>query len=275
MAEPFELTYRARDGRPPVNLNLHITADGHAELFIGTSTSIPVARVDRIGTFAGQAPANELQAIHDYLAKHDLVSRAGTFGQAGPGTPNRFLALTVGEQHAEFKLNSGQNDATIDGFERLLHHLALAMIDQPLSAVEASLDLQEAEGQITPTITMQAIGSEPMTVLLVDPAQPVFTLYAQVELRGTKTSPGSVTFPAVLGSIAFPTETVQAMAESGELPSGVTKLPRDATYRFELPPIALPVDASAITATGSIDFWLPDGKARSSLSLQTATIPLT
>ena len=148
------------------------------------------------------------------------------------------------------------------------------MTDQPTRAAEASLEFREAKGEIIPTIELRSIGSEPMTALLFDPEKPVFTLYVHVDLQGTKSTPKGVTFPVTVGSVAFPTETVQAMAERGELPSGIAELPPDATYRFELPAISQPEDVSSVTATGAVEFWLPEGLARRELSILTPDIAL-
>jgi hypothetical protein len=274
MAEQFEITYRVRDGRPPADLDLHLSPDGQAEVYVGTSTSIPLASVNRVGTFSGQAPVAELDALHAYLREHDLLARGASYGQLSPSTPNRFLEIRADGREAQLKLTEMTTDPEIDGFEELLQSLALAMTSQPTRAVEASLELRDADGQIVPTIELRSIGTAPMTALLADPAQPVFTLYAQVELRGTKILPGGISIPAVLGNAAFPPEAVQAMAESGELPSGITELPPDAIYRFELPPITAPQDSSSVTATGSLDFWLPEGKARRGITVITPEMPL-
>jgi hypothetical protein len=274
MAEQFEITYRVRDGRPPADLDLHLSPDGQAEVYVGTSTSIPLASVNRVGTFSGQAPVAELDALYAYLREHDLLARGASYGQLSPSTPNRFLEIRAGGWEAQLKLTEMTTDPEIDGFEELLQSLALAMTSQPTRAVEASLELRDADGQIVPTIELRSIGSEPMTALLADPAQPVFTLYAQVELRGTKTLPTGVKIPAVLGNVAFSPDDVQAMAASGELPSGVAEIPPDAVYRFELPPITALQDASSVTATGSVDFWLPEGKARRGITVLTPDVPL-
>jgi hypothetical protein len=166
------------------------------------------------------------------------------------------------------------SDTEIDGFERLLQRLALAMTHLPTRAVETSLELREDASQIAPIIELPSIGTEPMTALLFDPENPVFTLYAQVELRGTKTTPKGVSFPVVVGTMAYPIETVQTRAERGELPSGVAELPPGVSYRFELPTIARPEDVSEVTATGSVECWLPDGLARRGLTILTPEVAL-
>jgi hypothetical protein len=273
MPNQIEITYRARDGRPAVDLDLHLGPDEQTEVFVGTSTSIPLARLSRIGTFAGKAPSVEMGEIRAYLDEHDLLTRAGSIGQRSPEMPGRFLDLRVDGREAQITI-SDTSDAEIDGFERLLHQLALAMTEQPNRAVAATLELHEQDGQIVPTVELRSIGNEPMIALLADPDQSVFTLYVQVELRGTKTTRKGVSFPVIVGTVAFSPDTVQAMAERGELPSGIAELPPDASYRFDLPAIARPDDVNSVTATGSLDFWLPDGLARRALDLLTPEVPL-
>ena len=115
MTESFEITYRARGSRPSVDLDLHVGADGQTEVFVGSSTSIPLARVSRIGTFAGKAPTAELEAIRAYLNEHKLADRAGNYGAVAPSTPNRYLELTVDGRQAQFKIGEGANDPEIEG----------------------------------------------------------------------------------------------------------------------------------------------------------------
>lgn len=274
MPEHVEITYRAGNGRPPVDLDLHLGPDGHAEVFVGTSYSIPLARVSRVGTFSGRPPAAEVHALDAYLVEHDLLARGGNYGQLMRDTPSRFLEIRAGGREAQLKLTAMTTDAEIDGFERLLQGLALTMTNQPARAVEASLSLRNLDGQIATTIELRSIGSEPMTALLVDPAQPMYVMFAQVELQGLVEMPNGVTIPRMLGDAVFPAEAVQAMVESGGLPSGIAGLPPNAVYRFELPPLDAPQAAHSVTATGKLQFWLPAGKARRGLTVLTPETPL-
>src|SRR5687767_2744736 len=67
MADQFEITYRARGGQMPVDLEIHLGADGQAEVYVGTSFSIPIARVSRVGFFGGRAPTAEVNALSAFL----------------------------------------------------------------------------------------------------------------------------------------------------------------------------------------------------------------
>src|SRR5687768_2218732 len=93
MPEQLEITYRARGGRLPVDLELDLGSDGQVELFLGSSYSIPLQRVSRIGRFGGRAPASEVIALRAYLEEHDLLARGGTIGQATPDAPARLLQI--------------------------------------------------------------------------------------------------------------------------------------------------------------------------------------
>src|SRR3989337_2423786 len=70
-AMPGQLTiiYRASGGRPPVDLDLRLEADGNATVFIASSYSLPTERVSRVGTFGGPAPAENVEALRTYLVE--------------------------------------------------------------------------------------------------------------------------------------------------------------------------------------------------------------
>lgn len=274
MSEHLEITYRARGGRMPVDLELHLGPGGQAEVYVGTSYSIPSTRVNRVGNFGGRAPTAEVNALGSYLDEHDLLTRGGSHGQATPDAPNRFLEIRSDGRDAQLTLSGLVADAAIAGFEDLLHGLALAMTNQPIGAVEASLDVRALDGQIAATIVLRAIGSEPMPALLVDTAQPGMTLRAEVGLQGKEALPSGATYSTPLGNTVLSPDAVRRMAEDGTLPGGVSEIPANASYRFELPPIAAPRSPDPVVGTGALTFWRPDGQARRVMTVLTQETPL-
>jgi hypothetical protein len=274
MPELLEIAYRARGGRMAVDLDLRLGSDAQATLFVGNSYSIPLARVSRVGTFEGRAPAAEVDALRAYLAEHDVLARGGTHGQPSPDTPARYLTIAVDGRTAELGLTGTASDAELDGFERLLHGLALALTSQPTRAVEASLALGSVGGQIAATIELRSIGTRPISVLLVDPSQPGMTLHAQVALDGKVALPGGASVPMPLGGVELAPDAVQALVQDGALPGGIAELSPGAVYRIELPPLAVPQTALPVVATGALVFWQPDGQARRTLTVLTPETPL-
>jgi len=95
MPKNLEITYRATGGRIPVDLELHLQANGQAEIYVGSSYSIPVERVSRVGSFGGAAPEAEVAAIRAYLDQHDLLSGGGTSGQASQISPIAHSRLSM------------------------------------------------------------------------------------------------------------------------------------------------------------------------------------
>jgi hypothetical protein len=273
MPEDLEIIYRARGGRQPVDLDLALGADGQATLFLGSSSSIPLQRVNRVGRFGGLAPAVEMAALGAYLDELDLLTRAGTYGEATPDSPDRFLQIRAGEREARFELAGLTDDAALGGFEELLHELALALTRQPVAAVEATLDLLPVEGQLAATIALRSVGLQPLEVLLVDPVEPVFTLRAWVELEGKMPLPTGDSLAMPLGRSALPPEAVQALVEDGTLPSGIVQLSPRMVYRIGLS-LTAPRTALPVVATGGLVFWQPDGQVRRLLTLLTPETPL-
>ena len=104
MPDNFEITYRARGGQMPVDLEIHLAPNGQAEVYVGTSYSIPIARVSRVGTFGGRAPTAEVNALGAYLGEHDLLVRGGRHGEAAPNAPNRFLEIRADGREAQLTL---------------------------------------------------------------------------------------------------------------------------------------------------------------------------
>jgi hypothetical protein len=243
-------------------------------VFVGSSYSIPLARVSRVGFFGGRAPAAETEAIGAYLAKHDLLVRGGGFGQAAPDVPGRFLELAVDKRRARLNLNGMTIDDEIDQFEQLLQALALALTDQPVRAVEASLNLSRSRDQIAATIELRSIGSQLLTVLLVDPAEPGQTLRARLDLEEKVALPSGASLPMAVGSTVLSPDAVRAMVDNGDLPSGIAEVPPGTTYRFSLPPVASPQSALPVGAYGTVQFWLPEGQARRGVTVLTLETPL-
>lgn len=275
MPDQLEITYRARGGRFPVDLDLHLGSDGQARVYVGTTYSIPLARVSRVGVFSGLAPTAEVNALHTYFGEHDLLARGGSYGEWSPDSPTRFLEIRADGREAQLNLDGMTADAEIDPFEQLLLGLALAMTDQPTRAVEATLDLRPVDGQIAATIELRSIGSEPMPALLVDPAQPNLGLRASVGLVGKMPVPGNPPMPMPLGDVALTPDAVQAMVDSGAIPSGITELAPGATYRLDLPRLARPQSPNPVFATGTVSFWFLDGQARRGVTVVTQETPLS
>jgi len=162
----------------------------------------------------------------------------------------------------------------LDAFEQLLQRLALALTRQPLRAVEADLKLTRDQGQIAPTIVLRSIGSEPMAVVLVDPAQPTNVLRASVTLEGKMALPSGASMPMGLGTTNLTPNAVQELVQRGDMPAGVTELPAGATYKFALPPLKAPQATVPVSGTGTLQFWFPDGQARRGITLVTPEVPL-
>lgn len=268
------IAYRARGGRHAELLDLRIAGDGTASLFLGSSYSIPLARVSKVGQFGGPAPPAEVAAIRHALTEHDILSRGGSYGQITPDTPVRLLEIGDGERTVQLQLGGMTTDAVFDGLERALQRLALALTNQPVRALEASLSLRRDGTLVTPAIEMRRIGPDPMTVLLVDSAQQTMTLRAWVAIEARVTLPSGTTMPMPLGTTQLERNTVITMAQQDLLPRGIVDLPPDTRFTFDLPPIDVPQSGMPNVATGFVEFWWPEGQARHRLLLVTPEIPI-
>jgi hypothetical protein len=111
-----------------------------------------------------------------------------------------------------------------------------------------------------------------MNALFVDPAEPLYSVFAALELSGRKEMPNGITIPMDFGMAIVPPEAIAALADSGALPTGVTTFAAGATVRFEVPPMQVPEASGPVSASGRVEFWWPDGKARRSLIVLTPEV---
>ena len=272
MSDQLAVTYRARNGRPPANLELQLSPSGETTVFLGTSFSLPGERSSRVGCFAGPAPEPLRAELLAYVERNDLLGRGGTFGQPSPSVPGRFAELKLGERTAEYKFAEMTAGMEIDRFERMLQGLSRAMLDYPRGAAEASLELERKGSNVEAAVVLTSIGSGPMDVLLHDPAEPLYTLFVGVELAGHMKMANGVTIPLDFGTGAMEPDTLSAMVEDGTLPTGITRLPPGMRLRFPTRALEVPAEAADVHATGRVEFWWPEGRARTSLIALTPDI---
>ena len=139
--EQLTLTYRAYGGivswddpLEPVSPDLRFTlaADGSTELVIGNVYSWPDGRKSpQIGTFRGRVPSAELDALRSYIGEHELFEH-GRLDRVALDGVIRALELSAGGRTVQYRLTplSG-SDSAIEGLERRLHELMLAMLPPP------------------------------------------------------------------------------------------------------------------------------------------------
>jgi hypothetical protein len=266
------LTYRATGGRLPVDLDLRLHDTGQAELFIGTSYAIPLERVNRVGAFAGAAPAAQIDALREYITRHNLLARGGSHGALDPDSPARQVTIIADGRQVDMSLNGMSADPIFDGFEQLLQQLALTLTQQPTQAVEATLDLSRTGDTVTTAIVLRAIGTQPFTALFLDPAQPTPALRAQVEIAGQQPLPSGASMPIPVGSATLSAAAVSEQAKAGQIPSGVVHMPVDTTYTFALPSIDIGQATLPLSATGTLRFLLPARQAQRELVLLTRDV---
>jgi hypothetical protein len=272
MPQQLAIIYRANGGRLLVDLELRVQASGQAEAFVGTSYSIPLERVNRVGRFAGQAPAEQIEALRTYVAQHNLLTRGGSHGQFSPDAPSRTLSLTADGQQVDLTLEGMSADPVFDGFEKLLQQLALTLTAQPVQAVEATLDVVGSSDQLNTAIELRSIGTQPFTALFVDPNQAAMVMRAQVEVAGQMALPSGASMPMPVGTATLSPDAVQALVQAGTLPSGIATLALDRTYIFAMPSLPPPRVTMPVSATGTLSFWLPDGQARRQLVILTPDV---
>ena len=195
-----------------------------------------------------------------------MLDRGGTYGQDGPDTPSRFLALDVDGREVEFRLSGLINQADIEGFEAMVQAFALRLTDQPIAAVEGSAELATAAGKVTSAILLRSIGTAPVPVLL--------PLRARIDFEAQMTLPSGAVMPMALATVTATPESLMLGSVGAAPAERSTELPPHTSYRLVLPPIELPESALPVVAIGSVTLASADSSSRRDLTLLTAETPL-
>jgi hypothetical protein len=253
----YDITYAATGGQPAVDARLHIAPNGAAELYLGTSASLLQAPLDTVGSFAGTAPATSLRALHAYISQENLLDRSGGALSSFPHTPNRSLSLTAGERSTTITLGDTSGDAVAIEVERMLGAIMAELATQPASAVRVTLDAPQSAGVLRPVITLAQAGSEPLSVLLYDPATANLFIRSTVSLERPVEVPGNPPMWIPVQSRATPREHIAALVGAGSLPSGVAELPVGGSTTIPLPDLTLPAGNDPLYLSAVVSFQMP------------------
>ncbi|MDZ4720995.1 MAG: hypothetical protein SH847_21255 [Roseiflexaceae bacterium] len=273
MPQQLEISYRASGGRMPVDIDLQLRPDGQAELFVGSSWSLPSKSLTRVGFFGGSAPATELAALRSFLADNNLHAHAGSYGQPSPDAINRALKIVADGQATEITIKGTLTDQTVNQFEDLLLALALKLTDQPLRAAEAKLDAQRTNDQFVGHVTLTTLGTQPWMLLLVDSTNPATIMRSQLELSKKVPQVGGGYAAIPFKTAVLPLDQISALVTSGVLPGGATSIQPGTSFQIPLPDPTLPT-GTALVAAARLTFWYPDGNNRRQLIVLTPEIQL-
>ena len=259
-AQNFEIQYNASGGQPPVAMTLHIAASGQAELYLGSSWSVPQAGSDKIGYFGGPVDDAAWSQLNAYLNDHDFLARSGGAASTSPGPTTRSLTLKQAGRETSLVIGDTSNDPELATATTMLDEIIIALTDQPLRAVQAGLAVAPVSAGLEPTLTLTHLGSEPLPILLFDPADPNQYLRVELAFVSVISMPSGLTMRQPLGGVKVPREAIAALVEAGAIPGGVTDLAGGQAYQLVLDPLAQPKGQN-VTLNATLTFWLPGAGA--------------
>lgn len=249
-----DIIYAAFGGQPLIDARLHIAPDGQADLYIGSSWSLPPDLSDKAGYFAGVVSAESLTAVQKLIAAMPAPSPASPMPPQ-PGMVMRSLVLTKEGQQTAVSLATVTPESELGQIEAALQGIMQELSHSPTSAVQLSSEMPIANGTLTPQITLTTLGTEPMKLLFWDETAVNWSLGAVATLEKQHTlSPGSFMWLPV-SSNRTPREAIEALVQAGSLPSGEQSFTAGKSIRFSLPGITLPTPTTSLSFYLTLNFW--------------------
>ncbi|HET9456280.1 MAG TPA: hypothetical protein VFO78_02980 [Candidatus Limnocylindrales bacterium] len=238
-----ELRYGAVGGRRPIDLRLRLRLDGSAELYLGSSWSLPGRSVDTVGRFGGPD-------LVDPERVRELAGSIAADASAGGMATQPFDAIPR-VARLVFDGDSRRIDLAgpIGPAEQGLLEIAGGLLDKPLAAIRGRLD------RSTSAVELVNVGFEPASLILVDPEPTAAGLFVRW--------PGDADPSESAGS--WPTDRTvldRAVAE-GRLPPGRVDLSPGGRLVVGIPAAATE-DASSVALSFA---WPGEGPERRLVTL--------
>jgi len=245
-AAGYTIRYSASGSRPFVDARLEIAVSGEAELYLGSSASLPPGGSEMVGFFAGVVDPKKLADLHSYITRRKLAGASATAVPTAPEMTVRTLVFIQGQQETTIEIADDSNNALKGVEERLLAIMA-DLSQSPVRALRADLSLTKSANGAEPVLTLAQLGSEPLTIELFDPAVPQRFVRIQLEIGRSVALPSGGSMWQPLSTVNLNRDQIAALVGSGEIPSGAANLSPGANYRTSLPDTAKPAanDAQA------------------------------
>jgi hypothetical protein len=247
---------------------LHVAPEGSAELYLGTSWSLPgTGPLDTVGFFARKIEPTELETLHRALEASGIFDRPeAPVAPAVADSVIRSLAVERAGQTAELTI-PGEADPGIVEVEAALQGLMAGVYASPARAARLEVESDRRGGAIRALLRLANPGAKALPVLLSDPDDPSHGLLATVSVV---TAMGEV-----MANEAFTAEDVARAAPPGSVPSGATELEPGAAMELPLPEVKVPRSREKLHVMVGIEFALPlEGQGLRRVSIEAQPAPL-
>ena len=272
----FTLHYTFSGGYPPSEASLALDSEGKAEMFLGSSASLPVEELDCAGWFAGALPADIASALQSLLAEPALVEKLAHLQSAPAGkllldSLVRRLRLVLDGQEFKLDLPASSSDHWIASLDDLLRRAMSALSRRPLQALRLQVSLRQEGASLLPSFKLTGLGTQATSILFYDPSPPAQVCAASFNLEARIEFPG--------GAIAWNPQTMLQvppahwlnLIEQGLLPAQMRLAEPDISLHLPLPALAQPANPAGLYFGGALTLWLVDAQdRRRKVSLQSA-----
>jgi hypothetical protein len=265
----FDVRYAASGGLRPVAALLHVGPDGSADLYVGTSWSLPgKGPLDTVGFFARKLEPTDLEALHRALEASGIFDRPESpVPPAVPDSVIRSLVVQQSGRTAELTI-PGEADPGIAEVETALQRVMAHVQTSPVRAARLDVESSRSDGGIRALLRLSNPGVEALPIMLSDPDEPSRGLLAAVSVV---TGVGEVKTQE-----AYTAEDVARAAPHGVAPSGTSELEPGASIELPLPEVKVPRSRESLHVLVGIEFALPlegQGIRRVSIEAQPAPLP--
>ena len=252
------IRYAVSGGYPPVEARLQIDRSGQAEMFIGSSWSLPVENEQeqdgraQVGVFGGmldEQTRTSLSALAQTVLGTDIQASAGV-----PDSVFRLLELSFEGQETRIELAGASSSPAMDALEAALKEIMVALADQPRQAVRITLWIEPDEqdaSQLKPGLILTNKGSQPVQVLFQNPSAPGQPAFVNLSLEEAIVLTKDFTAWNPIKTIQFPPNQLAPL-----LPAGMVRVGVKGSYTLSLPAFARPAPGKAVHASAQMTFWL-------------------
>ena len=257
----FELNYTAAGGRPYVQTALHISPTGQAELYLGSSWSLPPGDLDTVGFFGGEVPAETWHNLQAYLTAENMLAHQGTGPATSPDMASRHLTLRQGGQQQTITIADTSQVPALARLEGLLIAIMTDLTIKPVRAAQVTLDLSANGRAREPQMTITNVGTQPLFLLLFAAAEVNQYMRIEFNIEQRFTLPSGIEMWPPVSSISPLRADIMALTEAGTIPEGVHALAPGTAHSFRLPEIIMPESSQPLYLRGMVTFWLSDNEA--------------
>ena len=238
----LDFAYGVDAARPRTSFDLHIPPVGDAELYLGEPLG---AEADTLGFYGAPVAPETRASLAKLVQSGDLLSRSAGLSATAEGSG--FLRITSGSVKSELSLVAP--DEGESALRTKLDQILVEVARHPLRALRMTIVATREGETLRPEITLTEVGTEPLSVLFFDPADPSFCLQATASAGGRTSELSHGDVAALVGSHA--------------LPAGVTTVPVGAAYHLPLASLAASrkPDGGAVELSGTVTFWIPGAGA--------------